>query len=72
MLVEEPIAAKQPLQLHTRNLKTPSTSKTKRANQQRRNIAEYLIFLFFITFSFEFHDSQRADSKYHLLIVLRV
>ena len=25
-----------------------------------------------IAFSFEFHDSQRADSKYHLLTVLRV
>jgi len=33
---------------------------TKKANQQRKNIAEYLIFRFlsFIALSLEFHDNQ--------------
>jgi hypothetical protein len=29
------------------NFKTPSTRKTRRANQQRKKMAAYLIFLFF-------------------------
>ena len=42
-----PAHAKSKLSGVVWNFRTPSISKTKRANQQRKNIAEYLIFRFF-------------------------
>ena len=46
------------------NFSTPSTSMTKRANQQMKNIAEYLIFRFFsfIVILFLFFNSTRGNS----------